>query len=119
MIVNFHRDSCEKINSLRKLKFLCGWLIKKVFLLMSLYLKGGVKVINGVFCREDETIDHLFFGCSAASLMWSLIKCAFGLKSICATLNVCLGNWLGSFTKNDKKAGACWGCSFVLDSLKM
>lgn len=56
-----------------------------------------------VLCGKEENIDHLFFSCSVARLIWSLVGCAFDLKLIPKDLNDCFGNWLNKFNKNDKK----------------
>ena len=72
----------------------------------------GIK--NCVFCGKDESADHLFFACPAASLIWILIKCTFGLRRTPMSMQECLGSWLNSFGKEDKKlvlvgiSATCW-----------
>jgi hypothetical protein len=56
-----------------------------------------------VYCGQNESIDHLFFQCSAARLIWSLVKCAFDLRSIPNDLDDCLNVWLKTFQKSDKR----------------
>lgn len=55
-----------------------------------------------IFCGQDETIDHLFFKCSGAVLIWNLLKYAFDLNAIPDSLTVCFGSWLRSFPKENK-----------------
>ena len=56
--------------------------------------KGGKEC---VYCGKEETIDHLLFECSAAKLVWSLIKCALNLRTIPINLNAFFGRWLKTF----------------------
>lgn len=46
----------------------------------NLLRKGWKGAKECVYCGKTETIDHLFFDCSAARLVWTLIKCAFDLR---------------------------------------
>lgn len=53
---------------------------EKSILTKDILLRMG-KVIKAVFfCGQDESIYDLFFQCSAARLIWSLLKCAFALN---------------------------------------
>lgn len=46
-----------------------------------------------VFCHHDETIKHLFFQCSFARTIWSLIQMASGIYPPTSVANI-FGNWL-------------------------
>jgi hypothetical protein len=56
-----------------------------------------------VFCHKDESVDHLFFTCSAASLIWSLLQYAFDLKKTPSSIEECLGSLIKTFMKKEKK----------------
>ena len=56
-----------------------------------------------MFCGQNESIDHLLFTCSAASLLWSLVRCVCGLKSSPLNVKDCFGGWINKFNKEDKK----------------
>jgi hypothetical protein len=46
--------------------------------------------------------------------MWSLIKCSFGLRKTPSSVQECLGTWLDTFKRDDRKmvlvgvATVCW-----------
>ena len=40
----------------------------------NLARRGWKREQRCVFCGQNENIDHLFFSCSAARLLWNLIK---------------------------------------------
>lgn len=81
------------------------WLMnKKSILTRGNLLKRGWKGDKCCFfCGQDESIDHLFFTCSVARLIWSLLKCAFDLNSIPLNLNDCFDRWIKTFPKLDKR----------------
>ena len=56
-----------------------------------------------VLCGKDESIDHLFFSCSAASFLWSLVRCVCGFKTVPSNVKDCFGEWIRKFNKDDKK----------------
>lgn len=86
-----------------KIKVFLWLMTRKSILTSGNILKRGWKGSkNYVYCGKDETINHLFFQCSASKLVWSLMKCAFGLNSTCDNFQDCLGRWIRSFSKNDK-----------------
>ena len=77
---------------------------KKSILTRDVLLKKGWKGEKEcVFCGQDESIDHLLFTCSAASLLWSLVRCVCGLKSSPLSVKDCFGGWINKFNKEDKK----------------
>lgn len=60
------------------------WLVNKKSILTrdSLLRRGSKGSTHCVFCGKDETANHLLFTCFAASLIWSLLRCTFGLRTI-------------------------------------
>lgn len=81
------------------------WLMTRKSILTkdNLVRRGWMGNKSCVFCGQDKTIDHLFFTCSAARLVWTLLKCAFNLSATPDSLNGCFGNWIKSFSRIDKK----------------
>lgn len=79
------------------------WLVNtKSILTMDSLLKSGWKWSKiCVFCGKDETVNHLMFTCSAASLVLRLLKCTFGLRSTPSLIEECFG--LKPFKKMTKK----------------
>jgi hypothetical protein len=65
------------------------------------------------FCREQENIQHLFFDCPMARLMWFAICVSFGIKAPTTTDNL-FGPWLASFPHKQRAlvlvgvAAFCW-----------
>ena len=80
------------------------WLIvRKSILTKDNLIKRGWRGKQGcVYCGQDETIDHLFFTCSAAKLLWRLIKCSFNLKTSPKGVDDCMGPWAKSFVDRQK-----------------
>ena len=54
------------------------------------------------FCGGLETVDHLFISCSAARLIWSVLRCAFNLNTIPDSMEGLFGTWLNSFNAGKK-----------------
>ena len=81
------------------------WLLARKSILTrdNLLRRGWKGDKHCVLCGKDETIDHLFFSCSVARLIWNLVRCAFDLKHIPRDLNDCLGNLLRNFQLDNKK----------------
>jgi hypothetical protein len=40
------------------------------------------------FCHKDKTIQHLFFDCRFAQVVWSMIHAALGLSQPCRVSNM-------------------------------
>jgi hypothetical protein len=65
------------------------------------------------FCSEQETIEHLFFECPMARLMWSAISVTFGITKPANMANL-FGSWLRSFSHKQRAlvivgvAAFCW-----------
>lgn len=81
------------------------WLVNKRSILTkdSLIKRGWVGSNLCVMCGREETIDHLFFTCTTASLLWSILKCSFNLKSIPNNFEECFGGWVKTFVKQERK----------------
>ena len=102
--VGFPHKFMWKVKVPAKIKFFLWLLNKKSILTRDNLLKRGSKGDKHcVLCGKEESIDHLFFSCSVARLIWSLVGCAFDLKQIPRDLNDCFENWLKKFNKNDKR----------------
>ena len=59
------------------------------------------------FGGAKESIDHLFFECVVAKLIWHVVTCAFGLPSIPANLSDLMGNWIKPFPGGQRKVVLC------------
>jgi len=65
------------------------------------------------FCECNETIDHLFFKCSVAKVIWACVARCIGAADIPGNLNQCW-SWLEKWLPLDKKfhvcgtAAICW-----------
>ena len=59
------------------------WLINRKSILTRdvLLKKGWIGGKDCVFCGKEESIDHLFFTCSVAPLLWALVRCVRGIKT--------------------------------------
>lgn len=55
------------------------------------------------FCGAKESIDHLFFGCAVAKLVWQVVTCAMGIANIPRKLSDLVGPWLRSFPAEQRK----------------
>ena len=65
------------------------------------------------FCNSNETIQHLFFDCHVARLVWNIISIAFGIQTPSSVSNM-LGPWRRSFPRKQRKTiligvtALCW-----------
>jgi hypothetical protein len=73
----YHKDLLTKYNSSKR-----SW--------------DGSKVC--CFCHKEETIQHLFFDCSFARVIWRIIHMTFSLAPPKNVTNL-FGNWLRVFRK--------------------
>jgi hypothetical protein len=72
--------------------------------------KGCIKCC---FCAQQETVQHLFFDCPMAKLVWGCVAFAFGINK---PINVqhLFGPWLRSFSKEQRNlvligmTALCW-----------
>lgn len=102
--LNFPQKFLWKVKVPAKIK-VCLWLVNRKSILTrdSLLKRGWQGEKTCVFCGKDESVNHFLFTCSVASLMWSLLQCTFGLRKTPASIEECLGTWIKSFLKEDKK----------------
>jgi hypothetical protein len=70
------------------------------------------------FCHHDESIDHLFFDCPFARLIWRLVFFTFNITQPTNCTNM-FGNWLNGIDRDIKariRVGTCaivwslWNC---------
>ena len=65
------------------------------------------------FCSAEESIQHLFFDCHVARLVWNIISIAFGIQTPSSVSNM-LGPWRRSFPRKQRKTiligvtALCW-----------
>ena len=55
-----------------------------------------------VFCEENESIQHLFFECPLAKIVWRVVHMSFGL-AVPKNITNLFGNWLKGMDKKDLK----------------
>ena len=61
------------------------------------------------FCDQHETIQHLFFACPFAKILWRIIYMTFNMPAPANVTNL-FGNWLNGVAKKDKghiRVGVC------------
>jgi hypothetical protein len=65
------------------------------------------------FCDVSESIQHLFFDCPMAKLVWEILSLTFGIRMPSDVGNL-FGPWLQSFSKKQRNrvvvgvAAFCW-----------
>jgi len=78
----------------------------------------GMVAKKCVFCDSEESIDHLFFDCPFARLVWRVIHFTFNIPPPANVTNM-FGNWLNGVDKKNKayvRVGICalvwaiWNC---------
>jgi hypothetical protein len=66
-----------------------------------------------VFCHKDETIQHLFFECRLAHMVWAVTYAASGIPQPCSVSNM-FGQWLMGLSNELKPlilldaTSTCW-----------
>jgi hypothetical protein len=65
-----------------------------------------------VFCDKAESIQHLFFDCPMAKIVWRLVHMTFGLPPPKSIANL-FANWLSNLNKNDVKLIRIGVCAIV------
>jgi hypothetical protein len=65
-----------------------------------------------VFCEKEESIQHLFFECHIAKLIWRLIHLTFDSSPPMNVTNL-FGNWLNNFDKKDVEQIRVGVCAIV------
>jgi hypothetical protein len=115
----FLRKYIWKIKVPLKIKIFMWFLYRKVILTKDNLAKcswNGCK--KCVFCDSDESINHLFFYCPFARLVWRVIQFTFNIPPPTNVTNM-FGNWLNGVHKKDKSRihlGICalmwamWNC---------
>jgi hypothetical protein len=92
-----------KIKVPLKIKIFMWFLHRKVILTKDNLLKcnwhGNPTC---VFCDKVELIQHLFFDCPMAKIVWRLVHMTFGLPLLKSVANL-FGNWLSNLNKKDVK----------------
>jgi hypothetical protein len=53
------------------------------------------------FCAQQETVQHLFFDCPMARLVWGCVAVAFGINKPTSVQHL-FGPWLRSFSKKQR-----------------
>jgi hypothetical protein len=90
------------------------------------YLKNGVVLTKDnlvkrkwkgctkcCFCNVSESIQHLFFACPLAKLLWGIVSLTFGMRRPGCVEHL-FGPWLRSFSKKQRNlvligvAALCW-----------
>ena len=67
------------------------------------------------YCSNNETIQHLFFECHMARLIWRIIHITFGLQKTNNVIHM-LGSWLQGIGEKKKNliptcvSVVCWAC---------
>jgi hypothetical protein len=115
----FLRKYIWKIKVPLKIKIFMWFLYKKVILtkdnLAKLNWNGCKKC---AFCDANESINHLFFDCPFAKLIWRTIQFTFNIPPPANVTNM-FGNWLNGVDKRSKeqiRTGICalmwaiWNC---------
>jgi hypothetical protein len=96
-----------------KIKIFMWFFHRKVILTKDNLLKRNW---NGntlyCFCDQDETIQHLFFECPLAKIIWRIVHITFGLPPPKNVKNL-FGNWLAGIDKRDVKQIRVGVCAII------
>jgi hypothetical protein len=96
-----------------KIKIFMWFLHIKVILTKDNFIKQNWQCeTTCVFCEKEESIQHLFFECHMAKLIWRLIHLTFGLSPPMNVTNL-FDNWLSNFDKKDVKQIRVGVCAIV------
>jgi fructose-specific phosphotransferase system IIC component len=68
---------------------------------------------NVRFCDSEESINHLFFHCPFAKLIWRTIQFTFNIPPLANVTNM-FGNWLNGVDKKNKNNVRIGICSLML-----
>lgn len=90
------------------------WYLKKVVLTKDNLAKRNWKGSTSCgLCSSEETIQHLFFDCHVAKLLWNNISISFGFQPPTCASSM-FGSWLSSFPRKHRShvligaAASCW-----------
>ena len=106
----FLRKYIWKMKVPLKIKIFMWFLYQKVILTKDNLAKrnwNGSK--KCCFCDQDETIQHLFFSCPFAKMIWRIVHMAFNISTP-TSINNMFGNWLLGVPRNEKvqiRVGVC------------
>jgi hypothetical protein len=115
----FLRKYIWKLKVPLKIKIFMWFLHHKVILTKDNLAKrnwNGCK--RCAFCDSEESINHLFFACPFASLVWRVVHFTFDIPPPANVTNM-FGNWLNGVEKHTKariRLGVCalvwalWNC---------
>jgi hypothetical protein len=57
---------------------------------------------NLLFCSDNESIDHLFIQCPMAQYAWSVVQCAFDIKTNLTSVSDII-DWVFKFPTSMRK----------------
>ena len=106
----FLRKYIWKMKVPLKIKIFMWFLYQKVILTKDNLAKrnwNGSK--KCCFCDQDETIQHLFFTCPFAKMIWRIVHMALNISPP-TSINNMFGNWLLGVPRNEKvqiRVGVC------------
>lgn len=95
-----YKKICKVKIPLKTRVFLWLFLKNKILTKDNLYKRGwrkGDKLCQ--FCCREESIQHFFFDCPTARIIWNIVICALNIKPILNKTQL-FGTWLTSFDKN-------------------
>jgi hypothetical protein len=99
-----------KIKVPLKIRIFLWFLHKKVILTKdNLKKRNWQGCSKCCFCDHDETIQHLFFACPFAKILWRIIYLTFNIPAP-MNVNNLFDNWLNGVSKKDKgyiRVGVC------------
>lgn len=77
------------------------WLVTKNSILTwdNLIRRGWTGNEECFFCGSKERIDHLFFDCVLAKMIFLVVTFSFGIPTIPSSLSDMMGGWIRTFPK--------------------
>lgn len=95
------------------------WLMLKNSILTkdNLLRRGWAGCEQCHFCLAKETVDHLFFRCTAARFIWQVVICALGITRAPANTSDMFDAWFYSFAAGQRKLMFWCSCG-GLDNLE-
>lgn len=80
------------------------WLVLRNSILTkdNLLRRGWTGDSKCSLCGREETINHLFFHCCIAKLLWNIMKCDFDMFDLPDTVHYLFNSWVKFFNKNDR-----------------
>jgi hypothetical protein len=102
-----------KIKVPLKIRIFMWFLHRKVILTKDNLLKRNWQGNKScVFCDKDESINHLFFECPLAKIIWRIVHMTFGIPPPRNVSNM-FGNWLTGLDKHVVKNVRIGACAIV------